>query len=330
MITAFSDESNSKEINGEIFTELKIKFEILKILRHAEYNYSLIGQAYKNFEMSLFEVSFDIAHRDRKVSGIWWLGQQKIHISLIALLNTMYTYLDNLGQSYIKDLKKLTTEDMGEIENQFSRSHDGRLEYRIMKVLRDRITHVPYADIHGSIDNRIEEKIPGKKNTPWRRRSTNNPAIVIDLLTKGRRLRGKYRDDIKQMKQDGYNQFDIKFMLRGYIEEVAKIHSLFREKTESLFNDILTTLREVEMDVLPDTKIPPSVKLIKFATENNNKECYEIGHEFHSRLKDKRREWKSLGSEQKRYYSSAIILEDKKYPKEDPNPRKDKKLWMAK
>lgn len=321
MITAFSNASKSKEIDKKTFTELKVNTEILKILRHAEYHYALIGQAYKNFEMSLFEVSFDISHIDRNVSGIRWLGQQKIHISLIALLNTMYTYLDNLKKSYIKDLKKLTPEDMSDIENQFSLSDD-RLEYRIMKVLRDRITHVPYADIHGSVDSRIEDKFRGKENTPWRRRCTDNPAIVLDLLTKGRRLKGKCKDDVRKMRQAGYEQFDVKFMLRGYIEEVAKIHDVFRKKTEPLFNGILHTLREIEVDILPNAEISPSVRLIKFATKNSGEENHEIGYEFHSRLKDRRREWRSLGSEQNRYYSSEVTSMDKKYPQEHS------KLWI--
>lgn len=61
-MTAFSDEIKDKEIDEKAFIELKTKNEILKILWFAENHYASIGQAYKNFEMSLFEVSFDYRH----------------------------------------------------------------------------------------------------------------------------------------------------------------------------------------------------------------------------------------------------------------------------
>ena len=304
----------------------KRKSEILKILRHTEYHYALIGQAYKNFEMSLFEVSFDIAHGDPKVSGIWWLGQQKIHINLMALLNTMYTYLENLEKAYIKKLEKLKSENMEDIKKQLSLSYDTRVEYRVMRYLRNYIVHAPYADIHGSIEsNTEEEKDCDTGNTLWRLRNTNNPAIVIDLLlNEDRKLKKKSKNDIILMKQDGYEQFDVKFMLRGYIEEVAKIHEMFREKTESLFNDILGDLREFQMNMPPNARTSLEVKLVDSTSENNNEEDCEIGYEFHSRLKNRRQKWQNLNSEQKRYYSSAIISEDKKYPENDPE------LWIKK
>lgn len=313
-----------KQIDEATFTKLKTKIEILRILRHAEYHYALIGQAYKNFEMSLFEVSFDIEHSNRSVRGIKWSGQQKIHINLMAALNTMHTYLNNLQTSYIKDLKKSTKEDLSEIENQLSISRNNRIEYRVMRALRNCITHAPYADIGGSINSKVENKTD-TENSPWCRRCTSNPAIVIDLLIKNRSLEKKCKNDLTQMKQKGYDRFDVKFMLRGYIGEVAKIHDVFRKKTESLFNDILTDLREVKMNIFGGAEIPPEVgiKLIKSGTKTSDRETYNITYEFHSRLKDKRQGWKRIGGEQNRYYSSEIIFGINKYPQEDP------KLWIT-
>lgn len=311
------------EIDEETFKKLKKYLDILKILEHAEYHYAIIGQAYKNFEMSLFEVSFDIAHEDREVSGIWWLGQQKIHISLMALLSTTSTYLNSLERDYIKKLEKLTQKKMNDMKEQFTRSRNERIEYRLMQALRNFITHAPYADIHGTIQSHEGEICDTTENTPWPQPDTNNPAIVIDLLLEDRNLRGKCKNDLVQMKRDGYEQFDVKFMLRGYIEEVAKIHNMFRKKTESLFNDILSDLRKTEMKILSNIKTLPRVELkfelIDTTAETNDKEDREIGYKFHSRLKDRRQKWRNLGSEQKRHYSSAIISEDKKYSEKDPD-----------
>ena len=322
---AFLDAGKRKEIDKETFTELKTKAEILRILQHTEYHYALIGQAYKSFEMSLFEISFDIEHGNQNIHGMWWSGQQKIHIKLVALLNTMHTDLHNLRRSYIKKLEELTSEEMSDIENQFTRSYDTRIEYRVMKALRNCITHAPHADVRGNFNSKIENKIRDIEDSPYCRCYTNNPAIIIDILLDGNRaLEQRCKNDLMQMKQDGHEQFDVKFMLRGYIEEVAKIHNMFHKKTESLFNNILNALCEVEMYMFQDTKNLPvaGVRLIKSATENNDGEDYNIGHEFHSRLKDRRQEWKRLIREQNLYYSSGIIWENKKYP------QKDSKLWI--
>lgn len=320
VIRAFPNISKRKEIDEHTFTELKAKAEILKILWHMENSYALIGQTYKNFEMSLFEISFDFEHGNWDSRGIGWSGQQKIHINLMALLNTMYTYLNILETSHVKKLKKLTSEDMSDIENQISHSYDTRIECRIMKALRNYITHTPYANIRGSINIKMENKTSDLS----RCRGTSNPAVVIEILLDGdRALEKKCKKDLMQMKQDGYNQFDVKFMLRGYIEEVAKIHSVFREKTEPLFNDILGALSEIEIDMFPDAEVPSRIQLAEFNTKNENEEPHDIGHEHHSRLKDRRREWRNFDNEQNRYYSSEVIAKNEKYPKEDKN------LWIT-
>lgn len=322
IIRAFPDITRRRKIDRQTFTKLETKAKILDILWYMEDHYALIGQAYKNFEMSLFEVAFDVRHLSKRDTGeVIWPGRQKIRISLIALLNAIQTYFGNLRKYYIKDLKELTQEDWSGMKNQLLHSHTTRLERRIMRTLRNCITHDPYTDIPGSIHCKPET--PGTENSPQRHRITNDPTIAIDILARNQEFKREFGDEIKIMRQGECNSFDVKFMLRGYIEEVAKIHGMFREKTESLFNDILNTLRETEMNMFSDAEIPPIIQLVEFNAKNNDKELYHIGHKQHFLLKDRRQEWQNLSSEQKYYYSSEIISRSNKYPQEDPE------VWIA-
>ncbi|MCY4032092.1 MAG: hypothetical protein OXF05_08245 [Hyphomicrobiales bacterium] len=331
VMIVYPDTSKEKEINEEAFIELKAKDEVLKILWLAENHYASIGQAYKNFEMSLFEISFDYNHcalqDDRRIG---WLGQQKIHVSLMALLNTIHTYINSLRNSYVKDLKeltksseKITQKDINDIENQFACSCDTRLEYRIMQALRNFITHAPYADVQGILQIKFEREDINVNGSPRRTRNTSNPAIIIDTAIRDRKFKKDCEDDFMLMKQTGCDRFDIKFMLRGYIEEVAKIHDMFRKKTESLLDDILTDLRTIGRENLSESKTLRAIRIIKLTSKASDGEDFTIGYENISSLKDRRQDWKKLGQEQIHYYSSAIISENKRYP------QKDSRLWIV-
>lgn len=238
----------------------------------------------------------------------------------------MYAYLESLRKSYIKNLGKLAKgseefiqKDIKDIENQFPLSRKMRIEHRIMWAFRNFMTHAPYADVRSNFEILFEREKPNEKDSPRRSRITSNPTIVIDIVAKDWKFKQECGDDIKQMKHEGCNCFDVKFMLRGYIEEVAKIHNIFREKTDSLLNNILNELHTIGREMLPESEIPPIIRMVKLDSEDNNREEFTLGYEHQSRLRDKRQEWQNFDREKKHYYSSEIILSKEKYPQEDPD-----------
>lgn len=318
------DESgNVKEIDESGFETLKANTEVLATLWHAENHYAYIGQTYKDFERTLFDCSFDMAHRPRSnVERIIWSAQEDIQVRLTTLLNTIYVYLNNLENSYIKKIENFTSEDMNVMKQQFSKSHDTRLEYRIMYSLRNFIIHVPNAKVPSSYFSKLESKRNLAKK-PWRVRHTFNPEITLDSITKDRALKKSCREDILKMKQNGYDSFNVKFMLRGYIEEVAGIHCLFRKKTEGIFNRVFTDLEGIGKYVSQREDSPLFVKLIKFTSDSITEEQHEIGYALCSRLKEKRQEWNNLDREQVYYYSSGIFSHRKTYPQFSPT------LWIT-
>jgi hypothetical protein len=207
------------EISKENYDEIvKSKDYLLEVL-DIEEKLNIILDNYLELEMELLNSSVEQMLFSNQNSS--WFSNQRNQINrrIVNLLTACRLYLDHIFH-HLNTIYGRKTPNLNSVKQKISEEYDLYLEYRVMEALRNYVQHRGFPiHIISSNTKKIEN---GEK---YQLQYTLTPQINIQELEYDKKFKRKTLDEMKSLGET----FDIKPIVRVYIESIGKIHVMIRE-----------------------------------------------------------------------------------------------------
>jgi hypothetical protein len=212
-------------ITKDEFDSIKLARDGLLGCLSVEQKYDLVLENYLEFEKCLLELSAKYMVLGQYTYVSFQADFSIVNRRIMNLLTACRTYIDHVKHD-IKKLIKLPSLDFN-INDEFAKQYDAFLGYRTCEALRNHVQHralpVHTFGIDSSWDDHADD-------------SALSFVTAIYLDTDLLREEGEFKSTILNELESLGRKFDLKKLLREYIEGIGEVHISLRFKIDANFS----------------------------------------------------------------------------------------------
>lgn len=281
-----------------------------------EKNYSVASLAFVEFERLLHEIALDQSVHRYSSGELRLMASEvtdQLNLKMLNLLNAYSVYLEHTPRllahvcNSLPDLRLKFT-------RQTNQRFEGSVHYRIMHGLRNVAQHyaLPIKTFSfGGKRKRGPEHASGPQS---HHRNTIDPYIEVSELLKSKKLKAEKRETVKNL---GKEKIDVKMCVRGYVEQVSKIHIWLREETTTAIEAANVTYEEIFERLTVAMGKKKRSGILYEINSNPWKDSY-IGFDQLELLEKKRGQWTKLRYISTQHISSQPVSSSDTFYTSDP------------
>ncbi|MEM7243092.1 MAG: hypothetical protein AAF429_12990 [Pseudomonadota bacterium] len=304
---------SSIESSKEEFSKLEQAKVHLDLLWKLEINFSIFAKAYLEFEKCLDDINLKSEFEDGLYTNpdqVFYAAHEKINLRTVTFLVAARIYEEKALQLNERFLKYRNIDFL--VSESHSESFDSSFEYRVIQALRNFAVHedLPIASISFGASN-LRENEADPRESPSRLRSTVDPKISIDKLIESKKIRKKTKNELSDISEEF---LDLKFFIRGFVEELTKCHFTLREHYSEVAEGLVSKFDEVKSKLQKSVgREVRHVVAIRYYKNRKAQDVY-IDPEFNKRVLNAKKRWMGLKNVQRTYLSSEVIAHKNKFP----------------
>lgn len=297
----------------------------LDMLFDLENSFNLFALALIDFEIYILQVATQYQlgghglERDRYFDEI----RANLNLKLISTLNTSRAY-EELSRRHLSSILLQVDGVAVDAAKLFNVAFDSSLEYRVIYKLRNYAAHqsLPIGMISlGSTRQCETESDKFQESIPIRRRYTVQIGIPVSKLLESSKINEVIKKELRIIES---SDLDLKYFLRGFAQNFARVHQRIREITEGILDSNLKELEDAAIRVKREDGADPIHASILTQNDRAVIDEHNISLEYYRRLKDKRQRWYGIRSIQTAFVSSEIVANKNFSISEKPS------IWIPK
>lgn len=284
-------------ITEQEYVDIRQRRELLLEALFIEEKFDLVVDNYLEFEIDLLDSAARQMVRDVQSWTAFQAERNQMNRRVINLLSSCRLYLDHT-RHHLSNMGKVGKEAAENIEAKISTGYDGSLGYRAMETLRNYVQHRGYP-IHGVsfsaswIDNR-QKLMYGV-----------TPYIMPAQLQEDGKFKASVLEELRSLGEN----VDIKPLMRGYLEELGKIHNEVREQLKPAIDESDNVVRNAIERYRNTAPIEDSVIGLAAVRRNGSEdsESIQLFVEILDYRKEFERKNRSLNNLARRHVTSEVM-----------------------
>ena len=279
-------------------------------IRSVEDLFAVLVKGYSEIEKYLLTqaVDFELDIHRFEQGEMFDDFRDQMNLLLGAFLNAARAYYEQTIQR-LSDVGLVSVKDVKAV---FSLAFDGSFEYRVMDALRNHSLHLqaPISGFTISGGNEWKDDI-ADEGVPKRRSVIIDPYVKKLDLINSKKINSSTRAEISSIEEE---QLDLKFLLRGYVAQLAICQKTIRDLTSEPLELALELMEQAENKLCVSAKHKCKFVHASLLSDGSIKHKIYISLEHHEKLRKQRKRWSNLQYLHRVFFSSEINQAKEKYP----------------